>query len=154
MPPPSISRRTIAGLGLGALFARAATAQSGRLEASPVVGRVTITQRQVNLFGSVSWGRGTLTFAGNTHRFRIRGLGVGGLGISELEADGEVYALSKLSDFPGLYGSARAGAVARSAEVQGGVWLQNPAGVYIHLHPRRTGVALQLGADGMLIELE
>jgi hypothetical protein len=96
----------------------------------------------------------TLNFQGHTHRFRLRGLGVGGFGISELRVNGDVYALSRLADFPGLYGTARAGAVAGSAEVRGGVWLQNSAGVYTHLRPQRTGVALQVGADGLLIELE
>jgi hypothetical protein len=118
------------------------------------VGRVTLSQTQVSLFGSVSWGSGTLTFGGHSYRFRIRGLGVGGIGISELRAVGEVYHLSRAADFPGLYGGARAGAVAGSSEVQGGLWLQNPAGVIIHLHPERTGYALQVGADGLLIQMD
>jgi hypothetical protein len=32
--------------------------------------------------------------------------------------------------------------------------LQNPAGVIITLHPTRSGYALQLGADGLLIQME
>ena len=85
---------------------------------------------------------------------RIRGLGVGGVGISELHANGDVYGLSRIADFPGLFGAARAGAVANTTQVRGGVWLQNPVGVSIHLHPQRSGVALQVGADGLLIELD
>jgi hypothetical protein len=61
--------------------------------------------------------------------------------------------MRRLVDFPGLYGQIRAGVVVGEAQLRGGVWLQNPAGERLNLRPRRTGVALQLGADGMLIEL-
>ena len=62
-----------------------------------------------------------------------------------------MFRLTKLSDFPGAYGSARAGAVGGDAQLKGGMWMENPAGVQIHLVPRRTGLALSLGADGVLI---
>ena len=39
------------------------------------------------------------------------------------------------------------------AQLHGGIWMQNPAGVQIHLVPRRQGVALSLWADGVLISL-
>ncbi len=148
------TRRAVGRLGLVTVFAAGLGARTGSAQPSGPVGHVTITQTQVSLLGSVSWGSGTLTFEGHTHRFRVRGLGVGGIGVSELRASGDVYALSRLADFPGLYGAARAGAVAGSAAVRGGAWLQNPAGVSIQLRPQRTGVALQIGADGLLIELE
>ncbi len=154
MTPRLFTRRAVGRLGLVTVFAAGLGARTGSAQPAQPSGRVTITQTQVSLLGSVSWGSGTLTFEGHTHRFRIRGLGVGGVGISELHANGEVYGLSRIADFPGLYGAARAGAVADSTQVRGGVWLQNPAGVYIHLHPQRSGVALQVGADGLLIELD
>ena len=149
-----ITRRAASGLALGALFTRHVSAQSGSQEAERPVGQVTLSQTQVGLFFGVSWGSGTLTFGGHSHRFRIRGLGVGGIGISEVQAHGEVYHLSKVADFPGLYDGVRAGAVAGSSEIKGGLWLQNPAGVIITLHPARSGYALQLGADGLLIQME
>ncbi|MCA3349902.1 MAG: hypothetical protein INF97_04845 [Roseomonas sp.] len=154
MNGPTAKRRAISGLAFAALFTRRLAAQTGSQAEEHPVGRVTLSQTQVSLFGSVSWGSGTLTFGGHSYRFRIRGLGVGGIGISELRAVGEVYHLSRIADFPGLYGGARTGAVAGSKEVQGGLWLQNPAGVVIHLHPERTGYALQLGADGLLIQMD
>ncbi|PWS34395.1 hypothetical protein DFH01_25605 [Falsiroseomonas bella] len=148
------TRRAVGKAGLVTVLAAGIGARTGSAQPAHPVGHVTITQTQVSLLGSVSWGSGTLTFEGHTHRFRVRGLGVGGVGISELRANGDVYALSRLADFPGLYGAARAGAVAGSAAVRGGVWLRNPAGVSIQLRPQRTGVALQIGGDGLLIELE
>lgn len=149
-----ITRRATSGLGLAALLAWPVGAQTGGQEPARAVGRVTLSQTQVSLLGSVSWGSGTLTFEGHTYRFRIRGLGVGGIGISELRASGEVYSLNRVADFPGVYGGARAGAVAGATAVQGGLWLQNPAGVTLHLHPERSGYALQIGADGLLIEMQ
>lgn len=149
-----LTRRTASRIGLAMALTTGPGTRASRAEGTQPAGRVTITQTQVSLLGSVSWGSGTLTFQGHTHRFRIRGLGVGGLGIAELHANGEVYGLARLADFSGLYGTARAGAVAGTAQLRGGVWLQNPAGVSMHLHPQRSGVALQVGADGLLIELD
>ena len=116
-------------------------------------GRIDMEQIQISLLLSAGWGHGTLTFSG-THEFKIKGMGVGGLGISKLEAHGNVFRLKKLSDFPGVYGAVRAGAVAGDAQLRGGTWMENPAGVQIHLVPRRKGVALSLGADGVLITLD
>jgi len=65
-----------------------------------------------------------------------------------------VFRLSKLSDFPGACGSAQGGAVAGAAQLRGGVWMENPAGVQIHLVPRRSGLALSLGADGVPITFD
>src|ERR1700693_2747825 len=33
------------------------------------------------------------------------------------------------------------------------MWLKNPNGVYLKLHARRPGLAMSLGADGMVIQL-
>jgi hypothetical protein len=80
--------------------------------------------------------------------------GLNSLGVSKLEAYGNVFRLTKLSDFSGAYGAARAGAVAGDAQLEGGLWMENPAGVQIHMVPRRSGVALSLGADGVLITFD
>jgi hypothetical protein len=53
----------------------------------------------------------------------------------------QIGAYYKLSDFSGAYGAARAGAVAGDAELKGGLWMENPAGVQIHMVPRRSGLA-------------
>lgn len=154
MPARSTTRRNAAWLAAAALLLPgAAAAQSSTASERPSA-HLTMSQRQVSLLGSVAWGSGTLTFEGQTHRFRIRGVGVGGIGISEMTATGEVFGLQRLNDFPGVYGQARAGAVGGDSQLRGGIWLQNTAGVRIFLSPERTGVALNVGADGMLIELQ
>lgn len=145
-----------------ALPVRGTLAQDAPQAAAPVapvapggaVGRIRISQTQASLLGSVSWGRGTLEYEGHSHRFRIRGIGVGGVGFTRMTARGEVYHLDRLGDFPGVYGLTRTGAVAGNVQMRGGIWLQNPAGVQIRLTPQRTGMALQVGADGILIEFQ
>jgi hypothetical protein len=108
---------------------------------------------EISLLLSAGWGHGTLFYEG-THSFKLKGLGVGGLGVSKLEAYGNVFRLTKLSDFAGAYGTARAGAVAGDTQLEGGLWMENPAGVQIHMVPRRSGLALSLGADGVVITFD
>jgi hypothetical protein len=53
-----------------------------------------------------TWGKGTLTLIdGSTHVFSVSGLGIQGNegSIFEMEVKGEVYNLSMLGDFPGVY---------------------------------------------------
>ncbi len=114
---------------------------------------LTLHRVDVALLLNAGWGGGTLYYQGH-HAFKIKGLGIGGIGISKLEAHGNVFRLKQLSDFAGLYGSVQAGAVAGDEQLHGGLWLQNPAGVQIHLVPRRQGVSLSLGADGVLITFD
>lgn len=115
-------------------------------------GTVEIMKWQVGFVGQASWGRGVLILPDRRRIFRFRGAGVGGAGMARIRATGDVYNLRQPSDFPGIYGQARAGAVVPGAEVPGLVWLRNTAGVFIGLQVQRTGLALNIGVDGVLIE--
>lgn len=132
------------------LQAGPAAAQSSELKQS---GTVTVSQTQIAFIGSGNFGGGELAFEGKTYSFTIGGLGVGGFGVSRMEAVGEVYNLTNLDDFEGAYGQARTGIVVgdRSA---GQLWLENPGGVYIHLKTERTGLALSLGGDAVYISID
>jgi hypothetical protein len=114
---------------------------------------LTLHRVDIALLLNAGWGGGMLYYQGR-HPFKIKGLGVGGIGVSKLEAYGNVFRLKQLSDFGGLYGSVQAGAVAGDAQLHGGLWMENPAGVQIHLVPRRQGVSLNLGASGVLITFD
>lgn len=116
-------------------------------------GTVSLDQTEVALLINAGWGHGTLHFEGS-HRFKVKGIGVGGIGVSKLAAYGNVFRLKQLSDFPGTYGQVQAGAVAGDAQLHGGLWMQNTSGVQIHLVPKRSGVSLNLGADGVLITFD
>jgi len=153
-----LRRRAVLRTALGAGAALAAGMQPLAAQqpapAEAPSGTVTMEQTQVSLLANAGWGHGTLTYQGRTYRFRLHNLGVGGIGYSKMSARGNVFGLNKLEDFTGLYGSVGAGAVAINDELRGGVWLQNPAGVRMHLVPNRRGVALDFGADGLVIQFE
>ena len=115
-------------------------------------GTVTIHQVQVAFIGSGTSGGGTLRFRGKNYSFKLGGLGIGGIGVSRIDASGTVYNLNRLQDFNGVYGQARTGwAVGKSGK--GEMWLQNGNGVYLKLRAQRQGLSLNLGADGMVIQL-
>ena len=137
----------IAVLTLTVLPYGPAFAQSSKLEET---GPVTISQAQVAFIFSGNVGGGKLHYQGKTYPFSIGGLGVGGFGISSIDATGAVYNLFKLSDFAGAYDQARAGLVVGTLST-GTLWLENPRGVYMKLAAKRTGIMLSLGLDGIVI---
>lgn len=98
-------------------------------------------------------GNGTLYYRGAAYPFTIGGLGVGGIGASPISASGEVYKLSSISQFPGTYGEARYG-YALGNRSGGDLWLQNNAGVIMHLKAKREGLILSLGGDAIVIAMK
>jgi len=153
-----LQRRVALRVALGAGAALAAGMQPAAAQqpapANAPSGQVTLEETEVSLLANAGWGHGTLTYQGHTYRFRLHNLGVGGIGYSKLYARGNVFGLNKLEDFTGLYGLVGAGAVAIDDQLHGGIWLQNPAGVRMHLVPNRRGLALNFGADGLVIQFD
>jgi hypothetical protein len=116
-------------------------------------GTVEMQQVQAAYMASAGGGSGVLRHRGRSYPFRVRGVGVGGIGASTIEADGEVYNLPDVSRFPGRYVQGRYGlAVGRAST--GDLWLQNDAGVIMHLKAKRTGLMLSLGGDAVLISMD
>lgn len=114
---------------------------------------VSMEQVQVAYLASGGGGTGKLHYKGRTHEFTIGGVGVGGIGASSLEAEGEVYRLPNLEAFGGTYAQSRYGYALGTAS--GGVlWMQNDAGVIMKLRAKRTGLMLSLGADAVVISLK
>lgn len=120
MPSPLLSRRLwLAALPTPSLAACAsdpAPAQAPVAAAPPppaepplggAVARVEITQWQVGFIGQVHWDEGVLIYQGRRHRFRVRGLGAGGVGMARVRPTGEVYDMTSLPQFPGIFGQAR-----------------------------------------------
>lgn len=140
-------RRLLVGAG-AALAALPARAQQ-RVKS----GTVDIEQMQVAFIGSGGIGGGTLHYQGRSYRFSIGGLGIGGFGVSKLQATGDVFNLHRLDQFPGAYGSARYGA-AFGDQGGGQLWLENPNGVILELRARRQGLAVSLGADAVIIDFK
>ena len=55
-------------------------------------------------------------------------------------------------DFPGAYAQGN-GQIGLETSGAGDLWLQNKAGVIMHLTGTQTGVTLSLGRDEILIEM-
>jgi hypothetical protein len=135
-----------------AMFLLSAQAFAQNAPAAHPSGSVNIHQVQIAFIGSGAMGGGTLYFRGRAYPFKLGGLGIGGIGISTIDAVGTVYNLRRLEDFNGVYGQARTG-WAIGEQGKGKMWLQNSNGVYLQLHARRQGLSLSLGADGMVVRL-
>jgi hypothetical protein len=133
----------------------ACTTQSGStsLQGKPLSGYVRMTQVQAAYLGSGSAGNGVLRYQGSSYPFSVGGLGVGGIGLSKIEAKGEVYGLQRLSDFPGAYAQARAG-FALGNTSGGDLWLKNANGVIMRLVAKRQGLMLSLGGDAVVIQMK
>jgi hypothetical protein len=116
-------------------------------------GTIQIKQVQIAWIGSANLGGGSLQYGGRSWRFTIGGLGIGGFGISEITATGEVYNLSDIAYFPGAYLQARAGFAIGNVSA-GELWLQNSNGVVLHLKADRVGLALSLGGDAIYMRMD
>lgn len=98
-----------------------------------------------------SWGNGTINYQGQQQPFHINGLSVVAVGITSVNATGEVYNLKSLNDFPGTYAAVSAGATV----VGGGsvAYLRNEQGVVIKINSATQGLNFQFAADGVKISL-
>ncbi len=99
-----------------------------------------------------SWGEGTLTFQGKTYPFKIDGFNVGDVGVSHIDARGQVYNLTKIGDFDGTYAAAGIGAtVAGGGSV---MTMQNGHGVVMQIYSTTAGLRLNLGPSGITVTLK
>jgi hypothetical protein len=153
----SLYRQVLVGVGLAALLSVTGCSASVQLGPQAVAGltpdgTVSMDQIQVAYLASAGGGNGTLYYQGIAYPFSIGGLGVGGIGASTISAEGEVYKLGNLTIFPGTYGQARYGFAVGNLS-GGDLWMQNQAGVIMHLKAKRTGLMLSLGGDAVRIAM-
>ncbi len=113
---------------------------------------VDMHEVQAAYIGSGAGGGGTLYFDGRKYTFGLGSAGIGGIGLSTVEASGDVYNLRSVEQFPGTYGQARYG-FAIGTESGGDLWLQNEQGVILHLKAKREGLMLTLGGDAVVITM-
>ncbi len=160
--PLTVGRRPATWLSaclVGGLLALAACSQSPADSGASSTeaarrpdGTVEMSQVQAAFIGSGNAGSGTLTYRGRTYPFTVAGLGVGGIGVSKIEARGEVYDLPNLQQFPGTYAQGRYG-FALGTKSGGDLWMKNGNGVVMHLVAKRTGLMLSLGGDAVEIRM-
>ncbi len=123
------------------------------LPAPKVSGTVTIKSTSVAIGIGVEWGTGTLTmYDGTTHNFKVGGLSVVDIGVSSVEASGEVYGLVEAKDLEGNFISGEAG----GALIEGGSAsaMKNENGVVLKLKSTQKGVKLTLAGKGLSVELQ
>jgi hypothetical protein len=114
-------------------------------------GTVTLTE---TMLGGVGAGTGVLAVQGKKYPFRLLGTIVGpGGSLSKVQVAGDVYKLDDVSQFPGVYAE---GTGEPGLETQGksNLWLENKAGVIMHLTGTSSGVTLSLGREEVLIKME
>jgi hypothetical protein len=113
-------------------------------------GSVTITEDFVT---GVGGGSGTLAYQGQTYPFKVFGTVVGpGGGVSKISASGPVYKLASVTDFPGRY-TQSTGKAGLSSSGSSDLWLENNAGVIMHLQGSSSGAMLTLGRDEIFVRM-
>lgn len=112
-------------------------------------GTVKLTEAFV---GGAGIGKGVLNYQGNKYPFRLVGSVIGPGSISKLDVSGDIYKLDDISQFAGAYAQGN-GQIGLETSGAGDLWLENKAGVIMHLTGTQTGVTLSLGRDEILIEM-
>ena len=149
-----VSRRLLPALPALLLAAPARAQPHSRRDPNPDAS-IEIEQVRVGVLAAgASVGGGRLRFRGEEHRFTVRGIEFGSVGVATLSARGEVFGLRRLEDFPGRYveqvnpryrGDGAAGPETR--------WLRNSACVGPRLRTERAGGQLRFNEAGVTIEL-
>jgi hypothetical protein len=121
-------------------------------ESPTLSGKIAIQTKSLAFGIGVSWGEGTLAFAGGELRFSVNGLTVLDFGVATASAVGDIYQLLDLGLFEGTYFAGEAGFALGGG--MGGMVLRNQNGVVIHLRSITQGVRFQLGGGGLTIKLE
>ncbi len=127
--------------------AHAAPAQEPGSDAS-----ITFSGGSVAAGVGYSWGGGVLNFKDKQYPFAVDGLSVVDVGVSQIDGSGDVYDLVNVSDFPGTYVAAGAGA----ALAGGGFMavLENEHGVVIHFYSRAQGLKLTAAGQAVVVRVK
>jgi hypothetical protein len=97
-------------------------------------------------------GKGVLHFKGKDYPFSVKGLSIGGIGYTDVQATAVVHYLKTLDDFPGTYNGIGLGAAL--VKGAGSSSFQNGKGVVVSIKSKSDGLALNLGIGTATVELE
>ena len=109
--------------------------------------------RQVRLIFGGAGGSGVLHYEGRNYPFKMKAVSVGGVGVSDLKGSGTVHNLKSIDDLAGTYVGVGAGA-AMGSSGKGGSTYRNEKGVTFTTKSRASGMALNLGASGVVVTLD
>ena len=138
--------------GLIAVLVTLAAAHAAPAQESGSDATITFSGGSVAAGVGYSWGGGVLNFTGKEYPFTVDGLSVVDVGVSQIDGSGDVYDLQNVSDFPGTYVAAGAGA----ALAGGGFMavLENEHGVIIHFYSRSQGLKLTAAGQAVVVRLK
>jgi hypothetical protein len=106
---------------------------------------------QLRLIVGGSSGKGVLHYQGKQYPFTAKGVSVGGVGYTKVNATGDVYFMKTVDDFAGIYSAASLGAAAGAGA--GVSQFENNKGVFLKVKSKTEGLALNLGLGGVQIDL-
>ncbi len=98
---------------------------------------LSFTMKEIGGGIGYEWGKGQLSYQGRSYDFTIGGGGLASLGYIQVQGNGTVDDLSRLSDFDGTYWTVKAAAAAGSGT--GVAVLENQFGVRLTLHMKMQG---------------
>ena len=143
------------GRVVGVLVAAAAAlALSGPIAAEDKTPDATLRLSGGSIAAGIgfSWGGGTLTYKGKAYPTDVKGLSVGDVGVTKVEASGKVYNLKDIADFNGNYTGVGAGATAAGG---GSVTtMKNQNGVTVDLVATTQGVKITIGGGGVEMKIK
>ena len=129
------------------LMSWSASAQDGKADAT-----VEIQHSQLAVGATFGSGSGKINFNDKTEAFKISGLGLGGVGITEVNTTGSVYNLKNLDDFYGRYSETNVSVAVIKGSTS--VSMENDKGVIMAIDADSEGLAFSLSADGVTISRE
>jgi hypothetical protein len=145
-------RKAFGALALIATFFAGSLALAA--DAKKPDGTVSFDATQFALVLGGSTGGGTLTYKGKTYDFKLSGLTAGiNVGVTKIEAAGEVYDLTDVAKFAGTYTQWDASATLGGGA--GGLYLKNENGVVMKLVSHNKGFQLNVGsANGVKVTMK
>lgn len=147
---PPLKATLVAGLVAMAGCSGLSTPTAQSIAGVPPSGSVTVTEDFVAGLGG---GSGTLEYQGRTYPFKFVGTVAGpGGGVEKISASGPVYKLASVTDFPGRY-TQSTGKAGFSSSGSSDLWLENNAGVIMHLQGASSGAMLTLGKEEIIIRM-
>ena len=121
--------------------------------APKVSGTLEMKIKAVALGVGVEWGGGSLDmYDGTSHEFKVSGLTLLDVGITGVEATGEVYHLVEAKDLEGTFFSGEAGAVL--VKGASALSMKNRNGVVVKLKSAQKGARLTLAVEGLKLKMK
>lgn len=147
----------VAFLGLSACASQSKNAGDTSATTAPLKapsGTIVIDETQIMWIVGGDIGGGTLEYKGQSYKFKMDGLKLGGFGVHKVKLDGDVFDLNNIDDFPGTFVEAEVGFTVVDAG-KGDAWFKNDKGVHLRLKsPEAKGLALDVGVDGIDIRMK